>query len=140
MGFAVKRTGVTGQIRLGCGHHAKKEFSFLRFLHATADAELEILDGDGLIRLAVVGTHTGARAHELIDQTIVGWIARNPLGEADQPFTEYRRSFFQVPSMFCLFGRRTVAQDSIGGRIPIRQGILLQGDNSAFAFGALIFS
>jgi hypothetical protein len=59
----------------------RKKLGFARFLSAGADSMHEILAGNAIVGLAIIGAHTGGSANQLIDQSIVHRAVRNLLGE-----------------------------------------------------------
>ena len=96
LGLAIKLPGFISQARFGSSDHAQEESGFLGLFDTAPNGIPKVLLRNAFVCFTIICPNTCAAAHDLVDQPIVGWIARNLPRKPDNGFTESRRPFFQI--------------------------------------------
>jgi hypothetical protein len=85
----------------GSRNHAEKKLGFFGFLATRADFVSKIPLGNRIVCFAVVCPHAGARADQLIDQTVVDRVLRYLFRKPDDGLTKSCGTLFQVKFPRC---------------------------------------
>ncbi len=115
--FTIELSCLRGQGWLRDGDHPQKKPCLFSFLLAPANGTQKIFLRNTFVRLAVVCTYTCPRAHQLVNEAIIGWIAGQFLSEPDYSFSELRCPFLKVERMAAIGVRlRLLTYDPISRR------------------------